>query len=60
MPEGANVEVAHMLTEQEHEDGRVHHARPWHRFVEFGEVAILAIVVVATGVERFPGVTVGW
>ena len=53
MPEGANVEVAHMLTEQDHEDGGAHHARWWHRYVEFGEVAILAIVAVATAWSGF-------
>jgi hypothetical protein len=47
MPEGANVEVAHKLTEQEHR-GEHDQPRSWHRFVEFGEVAILAIVAVAT------------
>jgi hypothetical protein len=48
MPEGANVEVAHKLTERE-DDGHEHRqTRTWQRFVEFGEVAILAIVAVAT------------
>lgn len=42
---GANVEVAHKLAEHE---TRAPAARGWHRFVEFGEVAILAIVAVAT------------
>jgi hypothetical protein len=50
MPEGANVELAHKLSEQEHDDGP---ARPWHRFVEFGEVAILAIVAIATAWSGF-------
>ena len=50
MPEGANVEVAHKLTEQE-SDGA--HARAWHQFVEFGEVAILAIVAIATAWSGF-------
>ena len=50
MPEGANVELAHKLTEQEHEQQHAprQHSRAWHRFVEFGEVAILAIVAIAT------------
>ena len=52
MPEGANVEVAHKLTEQEH-TGEHQHARAWHRFVEFGEVAILAVVAVATAWSGF-------
>ena len=53
MPEGANVELAHKLTEQEPEQHHVTHARGWHRFVEFGEVAILAIVAVATAWSGF-------
>jgi hypothetical protein len=53
MPEGANVEVAHKLTERE-DDGHEHHqTRAWQRFVEFGEVAILAIVAVATAWSGF-------
>ena len=53
MPEGANVEIAHKLTEQEHDQHNGTHARGWHRFVEFGEVAILAIVAVATAWSGF-------
>jgi hypothetical protein len=53
MPEGANVEVAHKLTENEHHQQPDHDARGWHRFVEFGEVAILAIVAVATAWSGF-------
>jgi hypothetical protein len=52
VPEGANVELAHKLTENEHGEHQ-HHARPWHRFIEFGEVAILAIVAVATAWSGF-------
>ena len=52
MPEGANVEVAHTLTEQEH-GTEYQHTRAWHRFVEFGEVAILAVVAVATAWSGF-------
>jgi hypothetical protein len=50
MPEGANVEVAHRLTENEHRDDE---PRRWHRLVEFAEVAILAIVAVATAWSGF-------
>ena len=53
MPESANVELAHKLTEQEPDE---HHGAPprrWHRLVEFGEVAILAIVAVATAWSGF-------
>ena len=53
MPEGANVEIAHRLTEQEHHQHDDTRARGWHRFVEFGEVAILAIVAVATAWSGF-------
>jgi hypothetical protein len=53
MPEGANVEIAHHLTEQEHHQHDGPPARGWHRFVEFGEVAILAIVAVATAWSGF-------
>jgi hypothetical protein len=53
MPEGANVELAHKLTEQEHDQHHITHAKAWHRFVEFAEVAILAIVAVATAWSGF-------
>ena len=53
MPEGANVEIAHQLTEQEHHQHDGPPAKGWHRFVEFGEVAILAIVAVATAWSGF-------
>jgi hypothetical protein len=52
MPEGSNIELAHKLTEQEH-DGHDGQARPWHRFIEFAEVAILAIVAIATAWSGF-------
>ena len=45
MPEGMNVEVAHKLSE--HETPGAHRGR-WHELVEVVEVAILAIVAVAT------------
>jgi hypothetical protein len=53
MPEGANIEFAHQLTEQEHDRHDGAPPRGWHRFVEFGEVAILAIVAVATAWSGF-------
>jgi hypothetical protein len=53
MPEGANVELAHKLTETEHEQHAAPSVSRWHRFVEFGEVAILAIVAVATAWSGF-------
>jgi hypothetical protein len=50
MPEGSNIEVAHQLTETG--DGAPAQKR-WHRFVEFAEVAILAVVAVATAWSGF-------
>jgi hypothetical protein len=46
MPEGANVEIAHDLTEHAH----IHSSATtgWHRVMEAVEIAILAIVAVAT------------
>ncbi len=45
MPEGMNVEVAHKLSEQEISGA---HRGRWHELLEVVEVAILAIVAVAT------------
>jgi len=45
MPEGMNVEVAHKLSEQEPPGA---HRGRWHELLEGVEVAILAIVAVAT------------
>ena len=45
MPEGMNIEVAHKLSEQE--TSGAHRGR-WHELLEVVEVAILAIVAVAT------------
>jgi hypothetical protein len=45
MPEGMNVEIAHKLSE--HETSGAHRGR-WHELLEVVEVAILAIVAVAT------------
>jgi hypothetical protein len=53
MPESANVELAHKLTEQEPDEHHGTQPRGWHRLVEFGEVAILAIVAVATAWSGF-------
>jgi hypothetical protein len=50
MPEGANVEIAHSLTEAHHQ------ARPhegWHRVLEILEVFVLAIVAIATAWSGF-------
>ncbi len=50
MPEGANVEIAHSLTEEHH-----HAAQPegWHRALEIIEVFLLAIVAIATAWSGF-------
>ncbi len=52
MPEGANVEIAHSLTEQEHAPGTLHH-KGWHRVLEILEVGLLAIVAIATAWSGF-------
>jgi len=50
VPEGANVEVAHSLTEQgEHGD----HSEGWHRVLEILEVGLLAIVAIVTAWSGF-------
>jgi hypothetical protein len=46
MPEGMNVEISHQLTEQEEEKEK-RKAR-WEVVVEIIEVAVLAIVAIAT------------
>ena len=51
MPEGANVEIAHSLTEH-HEDELRAHER-WHRVLEVFEVFLLAIVAIATAWSGF-------
>ncbi len=53
MPEGVNVEVAHQLSESGHDDGAGTHVRRWHGLVEAAEVAILAVVAVATAWSGF-------
>jgi hypothetical protein len=52
MPEGANVEIAHSLTEDEHVRGGDHH-EGWHRVFEILEVALLAVVAIATAWSGF-------
>jgi hypothetical protein len=52
MPEGANIEIAHSLTEHEHEqeDGR---REAWHRVLEVLEVVLLAVVAIVTAWSGF-------
>jgi hypothetical protein len=52
MPEGANIEIAHSLTEHEHEqeDGR---REAWHRVLEVLEVVLLAVVAIITAWSGF-------
>ena len=50
MPEGLNVEVAHKLSDHEHEATR---SDRWHELVEVLEVAMLAIVAIATAWSGF-------
>jgi hypothetical protein len=50
MPEGANVEIAHSLTEDHHHEGR---AQGWHRILEIVEVILLAVVAIATAWSGF-------
>ncbi len=52
MPEGANVEIAHSLTEQDHEHGG-NHLEGWHRVLEILEVALLALVAIVTAWSGF-------
>jgi hypothetical protein len=52
MPEGASIEIAHSLTEQEHEHGTTRH-EGWHRVLEILEVGLLAIVAIATAWSGF-------
>jgi hypothetical protein len=54
MPEGANVEIAHSLTERDehNEQGEGHHDG-WHRVLEILEVGLLAIVAVVTAWSGF-------
>ncbi len=51
MPEGANVEIAHSLTEADEHDGG--HREGWHRFLEILEVGLLAVVAIATAWSGF-------
>ena len=52
MPEGASIEIAHSLTEQEHGHGTIRH-EGWHRVLEVLEVGLLAIVAIATAWSGF-------
>ena len=51
MPEGANIEIAHSLSEGHHDEPRTHEG--WHRTLEILEVFVLAIVAVATAWSGF-------
>jgi hypothetical protein len=50
MPEGASIEIAHSLTEQEHAHGQ---HEGWHRVLEVLEVALLAVVAIVTAWSGF-------
>jgi hypothetical protein len=51
MPEGANVEIAHSLTEQDEHAGTHHEG--WHRALEILEVGLLAVVAIVTAWSGF-------
>jgi hypothetical protein len=51
MAEGANVEIAHSLTEQDEHGG--HHHEGWHRVLEILEVGLLAVVAIVTAYSGF-------
>jgi hypothetical protein len=53
MPEGANVEVAHKLSESGHDHATNTSGKRWYGLVEAAEVAILAVVAVATAWSGF-------
>ena len=54
MPEGANVEIAHSLTEQdEHNEHGGDHHDGWHRVLEILEVGLLAVVAIVTAWSGF-------
>ena len=50
MPEGANVEIAHSLTEHHHHEAR---SETWHLVLEIFEVFLLAVVAVSTAWSGF-------
>ncbi len=61
MPEGANVEIAHSLTEQdEHSEQGGDHHDGWHRVLEILEVGLLGDRRHRHRVERLPGSQMGW
>jgi len=51
MPEGANVEIAHSLTEHHHHEAGAREG--WHRGLEVVEVILLALVAIATAWSGF-------
>ncbi len=51
MPEGANVEIAHSLTESGEHDAEHHEG--WHRVLEILEVLLLAVVAIVTAWSGF-------
>ncbi len=51
MPEGANVEIAHSLTEHDGQGGEQRGG--FHRFLEILEVGLLAVVAIATAWSGF-------
>jgi hypothetical protein len=53
MPEGANVEIAHSLTEHHEHDARAQQHERWHRALEIFEVFLLAVVAIATAWSGF-------
>lgn len=52
MPEGANIEIAHSLSERGDEHASEHRER-WHRVLEVIEVIALAVVAIATAWSGF-------
>ena len=51
MPEGANVEIAHSLTEAD--EHHTDHGDRWHKALEILEVGLLAIVAIVTAWSGF-------
>jgi hypothetical protein len=52
VPDGSSIEIAHSLVEDEQGHVPVHHSG-WHRLLEVLEVAVLAVVAVATAWSGF-------
>ena len=57
MPEGANVEIAHSLSE--HDEGGGEHRDGWRLVLEIVEVGLLAIVAIVTAWSGFQAGQVG-